>query len=494
MISLGSRPTIVRNARICGPSAGYVPFTGPVDLVFGGGEVVDISPPGTLRTAGQVWNAEGRWAIPGLWDHHVHLAPWALQSTRTDLRGAASAAEAAALMGRARPDARGIRVGIGYRDALWPDSPSDVDLDAVTGDVPTYLVNADLHSVWINAAAARRSAVPAGVLREQEAFAVHSELDRLPDAQLDLAVAEAADAAASRGVVGIVDFDMADNTAAWTRRAASHFDALRVSFGVYPAHFDRALAAGLVTGDEIDDDGLIRVGPLKVITDGSLGTGTAACEHPYAPHGDAGVLAVGGDDLRELLTRVAVSGWEAAVHAIGDRAVRSALDAFTYTGAVGTLEHAQLVSHADLARFGRLNVTASLQPAHALDDRDIVDRDWGSQTGLAYPMRTLVDAGANVVFGSDAPVAALDPWGTIADAVARTRGGRDAWRDGEALDVTTALAASTGLGTADEVLIGPGTTADIAFCDADPFSADATTLRGMSVGATMIAGRITHLG
>lgn len=495
MISLGSRPTIVRNVRLSGPSARYVPFTGLVDLVFGGGEVVDVSPPGALRTNGQEWDAEGRWAIPGLWDHHVHLAPWALQHSRTDLRGTTDAAEAAALVARTRPDARGIRIGVGYRDALWPHNPADYDIDALTGDAPTYLVNADLHSVWINSAAARRSNVAeAGVYREQDAFAIHSELDHIADAQLDLAVAEAADAAASRGVVGIVDFDLSDNVTAWSRRAASHFDALRVSFGTYPADFDRVLAAGLTTGDEVDEAGLIRVGPLKIIADGSLGTGTAACEHPYAPEGDAGRMSVPGDELRELLTRAAVTGWEVAVHAIGDRAVRAALDAFTYTGAVGSLEHAQLVSHADLARFGRLDVTASVQPAHALDDRDIVDRDWTAQTSLAYPMRSLVNAGANVVFGSDAPVARLDPWGTIADAVARTRADRDVWRGSESLDVTTALAASTGLGTAHEVLIGPGSVADIAFCDADPFASGADALRTMTVGATMIAGRITHLG
>lgn len=495
MISLGSRPKIVRNVRITGPSARYVPFTGLVDLVLADGDVVDVSPPGVLRTTGETWDAEGRWVVPGFWDHHVHLAPWALQSMRTDLRGASNADEAATLVSRSRPDARGIRIGIGYRDALWPHDPAAYDIDQLTGDVPTYLVNADLHSVWINSAAARRSQVSGpGIYREQDAFAIHSELDQLPAAQLDLAVAEAADAAASRGVVGIVDFDMSDNLTAWRRRAASHFDALRVSFGVYPADFDRALQAGLVTGDEVDGAGLIRVGPLKIITDGSLGTGTAACEHPYAPDGDAGTLSVGGDELRELLTRATVAGWEVAVHAIGDRAVRAALDAFTYTGAVGSLEHAQLVSHADLVRFGRLNVAASVQPSHALDDRDIVDRDWASQTGLAYPLRSLANAGATIVFGSDAPVAALDPWGTIADAVARTRDGRDIWRGSEAIDVTTAMAASTGLGTTGDVLIGPGSLADLAFCDADPFAADAQTLRAMRVGATMVAGRITHLG
>lgn len=497
MISLGSRPGIVRNVRLSGPSAAYVPFTGLVDLVVSGGDVVDVSPPGALRTSAESWDAEGRWAIPGLWDHHVHLAPWALQSSRVDLGPTTSAREAAAMMAAARPDDRGVRIGFGYRDALWPDAPSDVDLDSVTGAVPTYLINADLHSVWVNTAAAQRSGAALtadGVHREQSAFAIHAELDALADGQLDLAIADAADAAAARGIVGVVDFDMGESLSAWRRRAAAHFDALRVSFGIYPAHFAGVLAQGVVTGDALDADGLVRVGALKIISDGSLGTGTAACHQPYAPRHDTGLLAVSGDELRELLTRAAGTGWEVAVHAIGDRAVRSALDAFTYSGAVGSLEHAQLVSHADLARFSRLGVTASVQPAHALDDRDIVDRDWAGQTGLAYPLRSLVHAGANVVFGSDAPVAPLDPWNGIADAVTRTRDGREAWNPLECVDVTTALAASTGLGTAHEVTLGPGALADIAFCDADPYACDGAGLRSMSVGATMVAGRFTHLG
>ena len=141
---------------------------------------------------------------------------------------------------------------------------------------------------------------------------------------------------------------------------------------------ERAIRAGLRSGELHEDApeagrGLIHVGPLKIISDGSLGTRTAACSHAYP--GDPenfGVLTVPPAELAELLTVATGAGLAVAVHAIGDRAVTGALDAFTASGAVGTIEHAQLVRHADLARFGRLGIIASVQPQHALDDRDLV--------------------------------------------------------------------------------------------------------------------------
>ena len=495
MTTLGSTPTLIRNVRITGPTALLLPESELYDLQLRDGRVADIAPAGNLRLRGEEFDAGGQWAIPGLWDHHVHMTPWALAARRVSLLEATSALDAAARMCGTRPNADGVRIGIGFRDALWEDAPSLEVLDAATGDVPTYLVNADLHSMWLNSAALRREGRVAvdGVLREGDAFAVASTLDQIAPDRLDLAVSDAADAAAARGVVGIVDLDMAWNAEAWGRRAAAGFDALRVRFGVYPEHVARAVAEGLCTGDAIDDAGLITVGAVKIITDGSLGTRTAACRHPYGTEAHHGVLTVPPDELRSLLLTATGSGLAVAVHAIGDVAVGHALDVFAETGAVGTLEHAQLVARADIPRFARLDVTASIQPSHAVDDRDLVEAEWGRQQGLAYPMRSLVDAGANVVFGSDAPVARLDPWVTIADAVARTGDERYPWRGEEAVDNATALAASTARGSAADTDLSPGAPADIALCGADPFSATPDVLRTMPVGATLLAGRITHL-
>jgi predicted amidohydrolase YtcJ len=289
---------------------------------------------------------------------------------------------------------------------------------------------------------------------------------------------------------------MAWNEEAWARRVSAGFDALRIEFGIYPEFLDRAVADGLRTGDVARGatSDLARVGPLKVITDGSLGTRTAACSHAYPddPH-NLGLLTVEATTLLDLMTRATGAGIASAIHAIGDVANSQALDAFATTGAWGTIEHAQLVSHADIPRFGRLGVGASVQPEHAIDDRDLTDSIWAGQTAQPYPLRSLADAGANLLFGSDAPVSPLDPWAAMAAAVFRTRDGRDPWQPHQSLDAATALGASTHGGSASPARIEPGARADLALCAHDPLRADESELRGMAVAATLLGGRLTHL-
>lgn len=497
-VGIGDRIAVIADVRLTGGER-MDPFEDElVDVHIAGGRIADIAPAGALPRRGPVLAGEGAWLIPGLWDHHVHVVQWALAAQRVPLGGATSAAHAAALMRDAPVLADGRRIGSGFRDAFWADAPTLDVLDAATGDVPTYLINADVHSVWLNSAALRREGhhpVGAGVLREAPAFEISRRLNDVAPAASDPLVARMARDAASRGIVGLVDLDMAWNEEAWARRLEAGFDTLRVEFGIYPEHLDRAIGEGMRSGDPArgTTSDLARVGPLKVITDGSLGTRTAACSHPYPddPH-DLGMLTVDLAALHELLARAASGGLATAVHAIGDVANSNALDAFAATGAWGTIEHAQLVAHADIPRFGRLGVGASVQPVHALDDRDLTDSIWAGQTAQPYPLRALADGGANLLFGSDAPVSALDPWAAMAAAVHRTRDDREPWQPHEGVDAATALAASTHGGSQDAAIIEPGLVADLALCAHDPLTATGARLRGMTVAATLVAGRITH--
>jgi predicted amidohydrolase YtcJ len=496
-LAVGGEVAVIADARLTGADRTDPFGAEPVDVFLASGVVADIAPRGALRHRGAVLDAGGGWLIPGLWDHHVHTVQWALAAERVPLDGVARAADAAALMGSAPVLADGRRVGTGFRDAFWPDEPTLELLDAATGDVPTYLINADVHSVWLNSAALRREgheASGSGILREEPAFEISRRLNLVASDVADAAVRRMATDAARRGVVGIVDLDMAWNADAWARRSAEGFDLLRVQFGIYPADLERAIAAGFETGDSVDEAGLLQVGPLKVITDGSLGTRTAACTHAYPgdPH-NRGVLTVPPEQLIELMTRATGAGLACAIHAIGDRANGHALDAFAVTGAHGSIEHAQLVGHADIPRFARLGVAASVQPEHAIDDRDLTDSIWAGQTALPYPLRALADSGANLLFGSDAPVTPLDPWAGMAAAVHRTRDGREPWQPAQAVSAATALGASTAGGSAAGSAIDIGMTADLAVASHDPLTADEPTMRATTVAATMIAGRLTHL-
>ncbi len=493
----GDRVDVIAGVRLTGAER-LDPFgDDPVDVHLEGGVIADIAPAGALARRGRVIDGSGGWLVPGLWDHHVHTVQWALAAQRVPLGDVASAAEAASVMGSAPVLDDGRRVGTGFRDAFWSDDPSRALLDAATGDVPTYLINADVHSVWLNTAAFRRESMTPtddGVLREEPAFEISRRLNDVDPVVADRLVGDALQRAATRGVTGIVDLDMAWNPGAWARRLDAGFEGMRVSFGVYPALLERAIAEGLATGDALDPAGLVRMGPFKAITDGSLGTRTAACSHHYpGDPANFGVLTVPPDELLALMVRATGAGIACAIHAIGDVANSHALDAFAASGASGSIEHAQLVAHADIPRFARLGVSASVQPEHAVEDRDLTDSVWAAQTALPYPLRALADSGANLMFGSDAPVSPLDPWAAMAAAVHRTRDGREPWRPEQALDAATALAASTAGGSATGSALEPGTVADLALVDRDPLSAGDADLRGTVTAATLIAGRLTHV-
>lgn len=457
-----------------------------VDLRLDGGLIAQIAEPGAFGGSGR--DLGGRWILPGLWDEHVHMGQWAMSRRRFDVSDAASAAEVAAIAGRQPvPDAGAVLVGVGYRDGLWPDAPTRELLDAAVPGVPAVLIGADLHACWLNSAALRhfgRADHPTGVLREQECFAVVSALDDVQAALLDEWVRDAGRAAAARGVVGITDFEMRWSLGDWERRMAAGFDSLRVRAGVYPQFLDRAIAAGLRTGDRRGE--LLEVGPFKIITDGSLNTRTAYCVDPYPGMGDyRGMLTVEPADLADWLQRATTAGLLPAVHAIGDEANSLALDVFEALGITGRIEHAQLVAAADFPRFAALGVVASVQPEHAMDDRDVADRYWAGRTGRSFALESLSAAGARLLLGSDAPVAPLDPWVAIAAAVGRGRG-REPWHPEQRISAELAIASSA------RSTVAVGQPADLAVVDNDPLAAGEEQLRAMPVAATLLGGRFSH--
>lgn len=500
--SVGAIVTTIADVHLSGPRRGGASDTERVDVLLEDGAIVAIRPadPEVLRNGDPgVLDGGGGFLLPGLWDHHVHFTQWARTARRVDLSSAASATEAAALVAERiaqEPDGDGWIEGARFRDALWPDLPTFAVLDEIAPDRAVVLVSADLHCCWLNSAALRATGFgdhPTGLLREEESFAVLKQLDQVAAELSDRWVDAAADQAASRGVVGVVDLEMRWNAADWVRRVGNGTRALRISFGIYAEHLERAIDAGLVTGGVLaGTDGLVQVGPFKVITDGSLNTRTACCDTPYpgsAPGSDAhGMLNVPPERLTALLALATANGLHCAVHAIGDRANTLALDAIETTGARGTIEHAQLLRASDLERFARTGTAASVQPEHAMDDRDIAEVHWAGRTDRAFVLRSLLDAGATLRLGSDAPVAPLDPWVSIAAAVTRSRDGREPWHGEQAITMEEALAAST---RGDDDVVAVGSSADLVVVSADPFTCPPEVLRAMPVRATLLAGRVT---
>ena len=506
--------TLLRNARRYDGTV--------VDLETADGVVVSLMPNAAIsgerretdggagekgrRSSGESVDLDGRWVGPGLWDSHVHFGQWALVSRRLDVSGARSAAETAALVrsevAQHPPEHGAILIGQGFRDGLWPDEPTPELLDI--GDVPVALVSGDVHCMWTNAAAMRLLGLPADawLLREKDAFDLNIRLSTVPDAQLDGWALEAAAIAASRGVVGVVDLEMSGAVASWQRRFGAGFRGLRVRAGVYPDDLDAVAAAGMRTGRVVPETGGLLVGgPFKLFTDGSLNTRTAWCYDDYAGLSgpDAAGLAIHpAGELLGLARAAVAQGFLPAIHAIGDRATTLALDTFEALGPLpadlasigGSIEHAQLIAASDLPRFAALGVRASVQPEHAMDDRDVADHFWAGRTASAFAYRALWEAGAELALGSDAPVAPLDPWVTISAAVSRSRDGRQAWHPEQALPIEAALHASWGGGQH----LAVGGPADLVVTEQNPVEADGEQLRHMPVHATMVAGEWTYRG
>jgi predicted amidohydrolase YtcJ len=348
------------------------------------------------------------------------------------------------------------------------------------------LASGDGHNGWLNSAAFRLLGVPrrTGALIENEWFALTPAITALAGTVVEdrPAIAAAVADAASRGIIGITDFELALGFRDWPERFARGMDLLRVRPAVYPDGLDAAISAGLRTGDPLEGtDALVTMGPLKIISDGSLNTRTAYCYEPYAD-----------------TPRATTHGLEIALHAIGDAAVGVALDAFTATGASGGIEHAQLMCRSDIGRMASLGLRASVQPAHLLDDRDVTARCWPDRADRCFMFRSLLTAGVELALGSDAPVAALDPWLAMAAAVHRSGDERNPWNPAEALTAGEALAASTD----GQPTLQVGSRGDVVLLNHDPLRAAAGAgdsaevaahLRRVGVAASLVAGRPTHL-
>ena len=290
------------------------PGATPVDLRVDGTRLTapDLSGPGSSPGPGETLDLDGRLVLPGLWDAHVHLDQWALSRAMLDLSPATSAAEAVELIAAHLPDNPSeVVVAHGFRDGLWPDTPSAALLDAVAPHRPVVAFSGDLHCSWFNTSALQRFSLaphPTGILRETEFMSLMNEIQQVDTAVLDRWVERACRAAAARGVVGVVDFEIADNTRVWQRRIPAGNRHLRVRCGVWPHWLDDAIERGHRTGDALPGTGgLATVGPLKVIVDGSLGTRTAYCHDPY-PGGGYGVLSVQPDELERLMAVRAAGG------------------------------------------------------------------------------------------------------------------------------------------------------------------------------------------
>lgn len=456
------------------------------DVRVEGGQVVAVEPTGLPTDGAEVVDGQGGTLLPGLVDAHAHLLQWASSRQRVSLGEATSAAQAADLIAAAPATPGELLLGAGFHAALWPDRPHKTLLDHVLPDQPVALFSNDLHTLWLSSAAMRLVNVdhPTGVFIEDECMALTAALPAPSTDVTDQWVLAATTAAAARGITTIADYEYTDTVADWRRRATP---ATRIRCVIAKFLLDATIERGLKTGDPVGD--LLTVGPLKIFMDGSLNTRTAYCHDHYPDGTYHGELLEPLDQLLPVLRKATDNGIGLALHAIGDRANTLALDAFDRLGVGGRIEHAQLLDPADVPRFATLGVVAGVQPAHQPDDRDAADHHWSGRTDRAFAYASLHRAGATLEFGSDAPVAPLDPWEAIAAAVTRTDDARPGWHPEQSLPLDVAVAASTGgRGTT----VAAGDPADLVLAGRDLAGLPPDELRDLPILATVLDGGFSH--
>ncbi len=452
-------------------------------------------------------------AIPGLTDAHLHLVDAALSLERVDLSAAATLEDGLALVQEAHErmgDRDAWLLGHGWDANRWGGWPTASALDRAAPGRRAAFWQHDHHALWVSAAGLHAAGVagatrdpagglirrspdgdPEGCLQESASALV---ADRIPPPSMDdierlvpvfgrqlqalgvVAVHDPGTLAADPGLTGAYRAyaTLVDRGAMPLRVHAC----LR-SDGV-PEARRRGLHSGMTLGST--PDSRVRVGWQKLFADGTLGSRTAAMLAPFEseegrqlPNDGLGVWVTPPDELARLVEVAAEAGIASQIHAIGDAAVRAAIDALAPSADATLLqprvEHAQLVDPADLPRFARHGIVASIQPVHIRSDMPQARAGWGNRADTtAYPFAALRDAGAVLAAGTDAPVEPIDPWPGIAIAVTRAapEWGADAppLGGGQALTLAEAVRAAclgpaASAGETDRGRLTPGHRADV---------------------------------
>ena len=473
-------------------------------------------------------NGRGRTLIPGLIDAHGHVMGLGFNALQLDLSDTNSLEEAQrriAEYAAANPSPRWI-VGRGWNQERWRLGrfPTAADLDAVVRDRPVWLERVDGHAGWANSAAMREAGVtaasqapqggrieragrePSGIFVDAAMALVERTVPPPVPLQRDRALARAQDILLSNGLTTVADMGTSAEDWSTIRRAGDN-GFLNVRILSYASSVDQLLGIAGTRPTPWLYDGRLRMVGVKLYLDGALGSRGAWLKQDYrdAP-GQRGLPLVNDTVLKNLMSRAAMDGFQVAVHAIGDAANAELLAAIedlsdTYGGdRRWRVEHAQIVDPADLARFGRHSIIASMQPVHQTSDMHMAEARMGlDRLQGAYAWRSMLDNRVPLAFGSDFPVESPNPFHGLAAAISREDASGNppgGWLPQQrvsleqAFDAFTRGAAYAGFAEDRLGTLEVGRMADFLFIDRDLFAVGVQRqIRDTRVLETWIAGR-----
>lgn len=424
----------------------------------------------------------GRAVLPGFIDAHIHLLDAAYRAHYIDARGAANEDEVAEqVRQRAAQTPPGQWILGGQWDKnLWPGQqfPSKASVDAAAPAHPVALWSKDGHLLWVNSRALERAGItaetpdpahgailrdaagePMGILQEQEATSlVYRVIGERNPALTRLLVQRILKELQRSGITTIHDIEGSEALSLFQQLRDEGELGVRVQMILPRSMLPELRMLGLRAG--FGDD-MLRLGGIKIFADGTLGSQTAAMLKSFEGNpGNRGILTLPEQEMKETVKAAVELGMNIAIHAIGDRAARVALNSIEYAqrlladqqpGSAPSrlryrLEHVQLIAPQDLERMRRLGVIASVQPFHAVADRDIAERYWGKRHRRAYAYHTMQQMGISLALGSDAPVEIFDPLRILYAATQRNdiaTPQRPPWLPDQALPIAQALWAYT---------------------------------------------------
>lgn len=468
----------------------------------------------------------GQTVWPGLTDAHQHLEQYAFSLALVACETPTREECLRRVAERARTTRAGEWIlGHGFDQNQWQGGyGTAAALDSVSDGHPAYLTAKSLHASWANSSALKLAGIdrntpdpaggiiqrdangePTGILLENAVALVERILPTPGEDDAIAAIDRAQKQLWSLGLTGVHDFDRRLGFMALQTLERDDRLRLRVLKGLPLEQLPEAIALGLRGGFGGD---FLRIGPVKMFADGALGPQTAAMFQSYENDDGTGVLLLESGQVLETGRLAAQCGVSLAIHAIGDRANHEMLAGYALLRSYEEqnhlphlrhrIEHVQLLHPDDLRRLADLNVIASMQPIHILSDMDTADRCWGERSRLAYAFRSLLDAGVNLAFGSDAPVESPNPFLGLHAAVNRTRPsgypGPSGWYPEQRLQFEDALAAyTTGPAFAAGLerrlgQLAPGFFADLIVLTEDPFEIHPEHLHRLQPAATMVAG------
>jgi predicted amidohydrolase YtcJ len=517
---------IVHNARIYDPLLGFLPQSA---LAVSGSRIVllgadkDILPLKNGHTL--IFNARGNILMPAFMDCHTHFMGYVRRQQEVDVEHCRSLGETLDVIKRKveeTPEGEWITGG-GWNRNIWKSGeyPHRTYLDRISTHHFIALDSKDWHSCWVNTAVLEMCGISqdapvasganrgeddqTGVLEEDARLVVYDAMPKWDYNRLRNSYLKTVQEFHRCGITTIHTVETPAEFRLFEEARRQGELGLRTFW--YLPHKFTEIAGELSVQQGLGDEWL-QISGIKMFVDGSFGSQTAELLENYDHLDHAGVENMNEDQLQEAVGRAVKSTLSCAIHAIGDRAVRKALQVLgqfagesKHRGLRHRIEHAQLIRPEDLPLFEKYNVYASVQPIHLANDIPVINKYLESRAPLTYPLGSLKKQGARLIFGSDIPVEHFHPWKAIYTALERKFNfdpSQPSFFPEQAVDLQTCLAAYTVNGAAsvgmDQSLdrIREGMLADFILLDRDIFAVAAPALMDTQLLLTVADGKVVY--